>query len=54
MKNTKIMLSGIVIILLAIWCAAMSGTSGSLLGGISICLLPVGLIVFLIGLFKKQ
>lgn len=53
MKSIKIMLAGIVILLLSIWCAALSGSSGSLLGGISICLLPVGLIVFLVGLIKK-
>lgn len=54
MKNTKIMLLGIVILLLAIWCAALSGNSGSMLGGVSICLMPVGLLIFLVGFFKKQ
>lgn len=54
MKTTKIMLLGIVILLVAIWCAALSGNSGSVLGGISIYLLPVGLLVFLVGFFKKK
>ncbi len=54
MKNTKIMLLGIVILLLAIWCAALSGNSGSILGGVSICLMPVGLLIFLVGFLRSS
>lgn len=54
MKTTKIMLLGITVLLLSIWCAALSGNSGSILGGFSIYLLPVGLLIFFIGFFKKE
>lgn len=54
MKGLKMMLLGLMILLVAVWCAAFAGTSGNFLGGLALLLAPVGVIVFLIGFFSKS
>lgn len=54
MKTTKIMLTGIALMLISIFCIVADGQRGSALGGIGIVAIILGIIVFLIGLFKRD
>ena len=54
MKSIKIMLSGMMILLLAIFCLVADGRTGSWLGGAGAILPFLGLIVFAVGLFLRS
>ncbi len=53
MKSTKIMLSSIMIMLLAIFSFVIDMGNGSWLSAIALVLLLVAVIMFVIGLLKK-
>lgn len=53
MKSIKIIFSGMMIFLLGLYCSVADGRTGSWLGGAGIILPFLGLIVFIIGLFKR-
>ena len=54
MKSVKQMLLGITVILVAIWCAVMNGDTGSWLGAASIILMPIGLLIAVLGMLRKE
>jgi len=54
MKTIKQLFLGAMFVLLAIWCAVMSGDTGSYLAGLSIILAGSGLLIFIIGFLKKD
>ena len=54
MKSVKIMLTGLALIGLGAWCAAADGGQGSFLGGASLILPLLGIVVFIVGLFTKK
>lgn len=54
MTSSKIMLSGIVLLLTAVFLAALSGNTGTSAAGVALVLFPLGILVFFIGLCKKK
>lgn len=49
----KILRCGLYLILVAIWAAALSSDSGSVLGGISIVLMGIGSLLFIVGILRS-
>ncbi len=54
MKSIRIMLSGMMILLLGMFCLIADGRTGSWLGGAGVILPILGLIVFAVGIFRRS
>lgn len=54
MKSTKTMLSGIMLMLLAIFTAIVEAGRNSWLGGATVILLILAIIIFLVGIMMKN
>jgi hypothetical protein len=54
MKSTKIMLSGVMLMLLSIFVAIVDGTRNTWLGGLSLILVILAIVVFIVGIAIRK